>query len=70
MDHASVGGPDPDHLAEIVAADQLGISGQLAHRDRDRDAQRDERDHQQIEGDLEAGDDDPPEAGRWDGAGH
>ena len=42
-DDLAVGGVDPDHLAEIVAADQLLIARQLADRDRDRDAERDQR---------------------------
>ena len=42
----AIGGADPDHLAEIVAADQLAIGRQLADRDRDRDAERDQADHQ------------------------
>ena len=65
----AIGGADPDHLAEIVAADELAIARQLADRDRDRDAERDQADHQQIEEQLEAGDDDPPEAGAWGGGG-
>ena len=72
MDDRAVGGAHPHHLAEIVAADQLGIARQLVDRDRDRDAERDRSDQKRAEPDLEAGDDEAPKrrtAGGW-GAGH
>ena len=43
VDDLAVGGADADHLAEIAAADELGIRGQLADRDRDGDGERDQR---------------------------
>jgi len=63
VDDLAIGGANPDHLAEIVAADELAIGGQLADRDRDRDGKRDQADHRHIGEDLEAGGKDSPEAG-------
>ena len=70
LDDVAIGGADPDHLAQIVAADELAIARQLADRDRDRDAKRDQADHHRVEEQLEAGDENPPEAGAGRGAGH
>jgi hypothetical protein len=54
--HRAVGGAHTDRLAEIVAADQLLVARQRAHRDRDRDDQCDQPDQAGIDGDLESGD--------------
>ena len=67
--HRSVCGADADHLAEIVPANQLLIGRKLADRDRDRHDQGDRRHHHRIDGDLEARDENAPEA-RWRGGCH
>ena len=63
MDDTSVGGADPNHLAEIVAPDQLLVARQLADRDRYGDAERDQPDDQQIGADLEDGEEGALDAG-------
>ena len=62
LDDLAIGGADPDHLAEIVAADHLLEAGQLADRDRDRDDQGHRGDDEGVERHLEAGDQKPLEA--------
>jgi hypothetical protein len=56
VDDAAVGGAYADHLAEIVAADELVIARQLAHRDRNGDPECDQRQQQAVAEHLQAED--------------